>query len=653
MDPAGSATDAEAIRLQLERILASKIFFPAQRSQAFLRYVVEKSIAGTVPKEYEIALEVFERRADYDPTVDATVRVEASRLRNRIREYYDTQGKHDPILIEIPKGGYSAVFNQVRREQEGHSVDSLVLRPGSAISERTSPTAGDNGTGAAHVSQTDPPDTATFASKSVARTRVSRRVLIWISLLAAFSVAVAFSILTYVRWERARMPIRSPAVLPLSNLSGDSSQEYFADGMTDELITELAHIPNLRVVSRTSIVAYKGSRSSLPDIARQLNVDAIVEGSIVRSGNRIRITAQLIDARTDRHLWAQSFEGPASDVLSLQDSVAQQIATGARVVLTPPSPRLPVNPAAHDAYLRGRYFFNKQDLSHSLESFQQAIALDPTYASAYAGYSSALDAAAAFGIGTPEQLMPKALAAAQRAIQLDPQNGEAYTELGSVQTIYEWDWTEAEQNLTHGISLTPNDSIAEFKYAVYLDAVGRQQDSVDHMRRALRLDPLSFFVNRRMGVTLYLSRQYDDALVQLQRAAEMEHQPGSIDNYMSLIYEQKGDHEKAVEHDLIALHEVQPQFDTAALLSAYQQHGWQPYWRARTRALLTNSARPCTAYEIGVDDLRVNNLAHAFDSFQHARDSHCFNMALIRVDPLLDSVRHDPRYAALLRSMHQ
>ena len=471
------------------------------------------------------------------------------------------------------------------------------------------------------------------------------------AILVACLAAVATVWLLVSRHQSA--PIRSLAVLPLDNLSGNPSQEYFADGMTDELITELARIPNLRVVSRTSVMADKGRRRSLPDIARQLNVDAIVEGSIVRSGDRIRITAQLIDARTDRHLWAQSFEGPASDVLSLQDSVAQQIATQARLVLAPPSPRAPVNPAAHDAYLRGRYFFNKQDLPHSLECFQQAIALDPTYASAYAGYASALDAASTFGIGTPEQLMPKALAAAQRAIELDPQNGEAYTALGSVQTIYEWDWTAAEQNLTRGISLNPNDSIAEFKYAVYLDAAGRPQDAVTHMRRALQLDPLSFIVNRRLGATLYLARQNDAALAQLQRAAEMEHRPGSIDSYISLIYEQKGEHDEAVQHDLVALHEDQPQLDIAALLGVYQQHGWQPYWRARTRALLTTSANPCTAFEIGIDDLRVNELDHAFISFQHALDSHCFYMALIRVDPLLDSVRRDSRYAAMLTRMHQ
>ena len=249
--------------------------------------------------------------------------------------------------------------------------------------------------------------------------------------------------------------------------------------------------------------------------------------------------------------------------------------------------------------------------------------------------------------------MPKALAAAQRAIQLDPQNGEAYTELGSLQTIYQWDWTAAEQNLTRGISLNPNDSIAEFKYAVYLDAVGSPQDALTHMRRALELDPLSFLINRRMGVTLYLARRYDEALTQLQRAAEMEHQPGSVDNYISLIYEQKGDHDLAIQHDLIALQQSQPDLNTGALLGVYKQHGWQSYWRARTQILLNASTLPCTAYEIGIDDLRVNDLDHAFDSFQHALDRHCFYMALIRVDPLLDSVRQNPRYDALLARMHQ
>ena len=506
-----------------------------------------------------------------------------------------------------------------------------------------------------------PPRPPEISAAPVTSSPVKPRGRLWLVTALLASVLAIISILTLGPHPLAarflhrdtRAAIGSIAVLPLQNLSGDPGQEYFADGMTDELITELARIPNLRVVSRTSVMADKGSRRSLPDIARQLGVDAIVEGSIVRSGDRIRITAQLIDARTDRHLWAQSFEGPASDVLTLQDGVARQIATQARLVLAPPPPRAPVNPAAHDAYLRGRYFFNKQDFTHSLESFQQAIALDPTYASAYAGYASALDAATTYNIGTPQQLMPKAIAAAQRAIQIDPQNGEAYTELGSIQTIYSWDWTAAEQNLTSGISLNPSDSIAEFKYSAYLDAVGRPQDAVAHMRRALQLDPLSFLITRRLGAALYYDRQYDAALVQLQRSAEMEQGSGSIDHYMSLTYEQKGDHDDAVRHNLIALHEDQPQLDNAALFVVYQQRGWEAYWRAHRRAMLTISANPCIAYQIGVDDLRVNELDHAFESFQHAIDNHCFDMAFIRADPLFDSIRQDSRYAALLTRMHQ
>ncbi len=498
-----------------------------------------------------------------------------------------------------------------------------------------------------------------ISEASASRSAVRPRRRLWLVIASCVSVLVAIAALTLDSHPLAarflhrgsRAGIGSIAVLPLQNLSGDPGQEYFADGMTDELITELARIPNLRVVSRTSVMANKGSPRSLPDIARQLDVDAIVEGSIVRSGDRIRITAQLIDARTDRHLWAQSFEGSASDVLSLQDSVAQQIAAQASVVLVAPSPRAPVNPAAHDAYLRGRYFFNKQDYSHSLESFEQAIALDPGYASAHAGYASALEAATTYAIGTPQQLMPRAIVAAQRAIQLDPQNGEAYTALGSVQTIYEWDWSAAEQNLTRGIALNPNDSIAEFKYAIYLEAVGRPQDAVAHMRRALQLDPLSFLVNRRLGVALYYDRQYDAAIAQLQRAAEMEPSSGSVEHYLSLIYEQKGEHDKAVEHNLSGLRDLQPQLDSDALLHEYRLHGWQSYWRARNRALST-SGLPCVDYEIGVDDLRVNELDHAFDSFQHAIDGRCFGMTFIRVDPILDSIRQDPRYAALLARMH-
>ena len=503
--------------------------------------------------------------------------------------------------------------------------------------------------------------TPDILAASASATPGKHRYRFWMAAAACVVVLVAIATATLGSHTLAALflrrnsgaPIGSIAVLPLQNLSGDPGQQYFADGMTDELITELARIPHLRVASRTSVMASKDSPGSLPEIARRLSVDAVVEGSIVRSGNRIRVTAQLIDARTDRHLWAQSFEGSASDVLAIQDSVAQQIATQASFVVTPPSPRPPVNPAALDAYLRGRYFYHKQDFRHCVESFRQAIALDPNYASAYAGYASALEASTTYNLGAPDQLMPQALAAARRAIELDPGNGEAFTDLGSVQTIYGWNWSAAEQNLTRGISLNPTDSIGEFKYAIYLEAIDRPQDAVTHMRRAVQLDPLSFIMNRRLAVALYYNREYDAAIAQLQRSGEMERGGGSVEHYLDLAYEQKGDLDEAVRHNLARMHADEPQLDSAALLNVYQQQGWQSYWRALSRALTATSAVPCTVYDVGVNDLRVKDFDHAFALFQHAIDYHCFDITFIRVEPLFDPVRHDPRYFALLRRMHQ
>lgn len=485
----------------------------------------------------------------------------------------------------------------------------------------------------------------------------SNRSLISYAVLAAIIVlAGAAAGWVVYRHQRAGL-IHSLAVLPLANLSGDPGQDYFADGMTDELITELARIPNLRVVSHTSVMQYKGTRKTISQIATELSVDAIVEGSVVRSGDRVRITAQLIDTRTDRHLWAQSFEGSPSDILSLQDSVSSQIASHARAVLLPAPPASrTINPAAHDAYLHGRYFFNKQDFLNSTSAFEHAIALDPRFASAYAGYAAALDAQAVFDLARLEDAMPKALAATQKAIALDPTNGEAYAELGSIQTIYTWDWTAAEQNLKRAIELAPSYSLAQMKYSAYLDAVGRTDEAVTAMRRAVNLDPLSFLMNRRLGAALYLARRYDDALAQLQIASRMEpDQPATFEQYISLVYEEKGMRDQAVAHDLVALHATQPGIDTTALQEAYKRDGWQGYWRARISALSAqnDANQPCLAYEIGSGYVRIGDRDQAFRYFNQAIDQHCFYVVFFKADPILDPIRTDPRFAALLHRINQ
>jgi TolB-like protein/DNA-binding winged helix-turn-helix (wHTH) protein/Flp pilus assembly protein TadD len=456
-------------------------------------------------------------------------------------------------------------------------------------------------------------------------------------------------------------PIRSLAVLPLENLSGDRGQDYFADGMTDELITELARIPALRVVSRTSVmqVQDKGIRKPLQQIARELNVDAIVEGSVVRSGDRVRITAQLIDARNDKHLWAQSFESQTSDVVSLQDSVAREIASQTEAVLAPQvradgGDSAHINPDAHDAYLRGRYFLNKRDAIKSAAYFQQAIALDPSYASAYAGLSDSFESLSLLDNAKPQDVMPKALAAARRAIQLDPEDGEAYTALGGVETTYEWNWKAAESDLTRGIALSPSYSYAEMRYSVYLDAQNRPEEAVTHMRRALELDPLSFLINRHLGSTLFFARHYDEALYYLRRAGEMEpNRFGVVENWISWIYEKKGMQDDAVTHDLTALRGRLPQTEADRLRSVYQRAGWKAYWQARIDTISSHSSDDqCAPYEAGVSYLRLGNRDRAFSSFNQAIDRRCFWMIWLKVDPLVDDLRTDNRYSALLQRVN-
>jgi TolB-like protein/DNA-binding winged helix-turn-helix (wHTH) protein/Tfp pilus assembly protein PilF len=498
-----------------------------------------------------------------------------------------------------------------------------------------------------------PPSAVNVASAS---TGARRWTWLAVSLVSCAVLVVGIGWLAR-RHVWAETPIRSIVVLPLENLSGDTADDYFADGTTDELITELATLPNLRVVSRTSAMLEKGSHKTLREIAGELNVDAVVEGSVMLSGNRVRITAQLIDARDDRHLWARSFEGPSKDIVTLQDRVANEIATQTRAVLMPERGQnqisRPVNPTAYDAYLRGRYFYAKQDILRSAEYFQKAIVADPSYASAYAGLADDLDAQAAFNLAPVNEAMPKALAAAQHAIELDPKSGEAYEALGSIETIYEWNWEAAERDLARSMALSPSYSVAEMKYATYLDATGRPEEAVSRMRRAVSLDPLSFYMVRRLGATLYLAREYDGALDQLRRAAEME--PGNprvVDNWVSVAYEQKGMHDEAVEHDLAALQSQWPVLHVAELHEIYKGHGWTAYWRARTKAILPFASRGCLAYNLGTSYLRLGDLDEAFAAFNRVVDGRCFEVVLLKTDPVLDPIRADKRYQSILKRVN-
>src|ERR1700734_2826319 len=326
----------------------------------------------------------------------------------------------------------------------------------------------------------------------------ARRVIVGL----AFVVGLPMLALWFFHSDsRAPAGIRSLAVLPLNNLSGDASQNYFADGMTDELITDLAQISALRVISRTSVMTYKGARKPLPQIARELNVDAVVEGSVLRSGDQIRITAQLIEASTDKHLWSQSYEGELKDTLALQNQVARAIAEQIRINLNPQEQAAlkaakVVNPEAYESYLKGRYFWNKRtpdSLKVALAYFNQAIEEDPTYARAYSGLADtyALLGDWQYGVMTPKEALPKAKAAATKALELDNTLSEAHNSLAFCFDAFDWDLESAGKEFQRAIELNPGYATAHHWHAWHLSLLGRYDEAIEEMKKAKNLDPLS------------------------------------------------------------------------------------------------------------------------------------------------------------------
>src|ERR1700689_1174712 len=351
------------------------------------------------------------------------------------------------------------------------------------------------------------------------------------------ALALVLILGTLAVWlSRSRQPaptgIRSLVVLPLDNLSGEASEDYFADGMTDELITDLAQISALRVISRTSAMVYKGARKPLPQIARELNVDAVVEGTVLRSGDQVRITAQLIQAADDKHLWAESYEGNVRDTLALQNKVAAAIADQIRIKLNPQEQAAlknarVVNPEAYESYLKGRYFWNKRTangLKAGLAYFNQAIEEDPNYAQAYSGLADtyALLGDWQYAVMPPKEAFPKAKAAATKALELDSTLGEAHNSLAFVLDGFDWDLDAGGKEFQRAIELNPGYATAHHWYAWHLSLLGRYDEAIAEMRKAASLDPLSLIINADLAEFLLLSHSYDESVEQGRKIIEMD-----------------------------------------------------------------------------------------------------------------------------------
>jgi TolB-like protein/DNA-binding winged helix-turn-helix (wHTH) protein/tetratricopeptide (TPR) repeat protein len=347
--------------------------------------------------------------------------------------------------------------------------------------------------------------------------------------------------------QSGRVPIQSLAVLPLANLTGDPAQDYFSDGMTDALITNLASLPALRVISRQSVMRYKGSAKALPEIARELGVEGVVEGSVVRSGGRVRITAQLVHAPTDRHLWARTYERRLEDVLTLQGEVSRAIAEEVRATVGELENRRllsqgTVKPDAYDAYLLGRHQWNQrteQSLDRALAYFQAAIAKDPDFALAHAGVALAYAPRLVFGYVPPGQGLSAQKTAALRARELDPGLGDAHAALGAARTL-EWDWEGAEAEFRRAVEVDPNSSVGHLWYGWHLRARGRAAESMTERRRALELDPLNINVNRAVARDLAAVGQDEAAMAQWNRALELEPDLAASHAALALFHFERG-----------------------------------------------------------------------------------------------------------------
>jgi TolB-like protein/DNA-binding winged helix-turn-helix (wHTH) protein/Flp pilus assembly protein TadD len=511
--------------------------------------------------------------------------------------------------------------------------------------------------------QVSPPPSLESDTNEEEHPNPTSRGLIW----AGVSVVLLVSAL--VAWYLLRShPMESIAVLPLANLSADPDQEYFVDGMTDKLITNLAQLSSLRVVSRTSIMQYKNSRKPLLQIARELQVDAIVEGSVVRSGDQVRITAQLIDARDDRHLWAQSYDRDLRDILQMEGAVAGDIAQKVSSNLLsahaqpPSSTARSLNLAAYDDYLKGRYYSERltnADLIKGIGYLERSIQQDPNFAPAYTDLAMAYAARGGwFGWSPPDEAYAKAKAAALRALALDPNLAEAHTVLGWLYGEWEWNWAGAGKELQRAVDLNPNSSFAHSQNSVYLVTTGQNANAESETKRTLELDPLSPLYRSTAAYVFICLRQYDRATQEARRAIELD--PTFADAHVNLATAlgAKGLYQEAFSEWLQYLNlsgdgELVQQLTVAAKEIFGSREPGRKLGQITLRYFQRKSrTRYVSPLVIAGTYITSGDKDHAFEWLEKAYQERSPVLFAIKVDPSWDPMRSDPRFQDLLRRMN-
>lgn len=485
--------------------------------------------------------------------------------------------------------------------------------------------------------------------------------LIILAVLFILALLIAASVRRGLFQPAEPGPIRSIAVLPMQNLSTDPSQEYFVDSMTDELITDLAQIHELKIVSKTSVMQYKGTRSPLPQIGRDLGVDAIIEGSVLRSGDKVRITAQLIRASTDRHIWAAAYDGDMKDILSLQARVAEAITNEVKLNLTAEEsrllhPRRDPAPEAVDLYLRGRYAFNQRNVDgfhKSIQYFNAALKKDPNFAQPYAGLADSYTLLVLYG--SDPALMDDAKTAAEQALELDPNSAEAHTSLAAILILHDWDWSAAEREFQRALELNPNSARAHHWYGnLLLGPEGRHDEAIAELQRARELDPLSAIINADTGYAYYLAGRYDLALPIYQKvlAANPDFLP--VHFYLAQYYRQNG------QYDLW-LQEIMEDYRLAgfpaharSVEQLYRQGGFRSVLEAEAKS--PASLSPAMSKKLRLDvcnsaqaDVALGKNIQALNALEDCYRDDDIALLYAKVDPAWTPIRPTPRFQSLLQ----
>jgi TolB-like protein/DNA-binding winged helix-turn-helix (wHTH) protein/lipopolysaccharide biosynthesis regulator YciM len=561
---------------------------------------------------------------DFDTGLNAAIK----KLRQALRDDADS-----PRFVEtIPKRGYRFIAPV---EVCGHPETARMSREATSHS---------------------PEATARSAGQALRRRYRIGLLTIGAAILAAVVVvAVGFFFQKRARPGDATARINSLAVLPLENLSSDRESDFYAEGMTDELITQLAKLGTLRVISRSSILPYEGKRQPLKETARALKVDAVVEGTVLRSDHRVRLTAQLIQVNPERHLWAESYDRDERDVLKLQTDLAQDIARQIRLKIvsdrTGAQTAGPLNEAAHEAYLHGLYWWHRRGSENErkgLQYFERAAALDPSYAPAWAGIANSYIVMAHHGGLPPNEAMPKAKAAAVNALAIDHGSAEAHTALALIETAYDWDYAAAEREFRHALELNPSYATAHHWYAHYLVVRQRFPEALSEIQQAHDLDPYSLTINSFNGMARYYSRDYAGALAQFRSMAELDPDATRmVSGWLVRVCEQLGDYAQAVEQWRSLLAASDKEGEAIALARAYASSGVQGYWRERLK--LAPEATP--PLELAALYAHLGDRSAALRELDQAFEQHSPWLNFIAADPAFDPLRADPRFLTLLRQL--